>query len=310
MKDPFVRSPRLVDPADNIVQQARQGSIAAIVQVLNDNLTDLGVRTRAVFADGWLQLLCESPQAESLKMEEVVERIQSILERISPRNIRRVNVNCRIAREEQLLWLDEIRRDPDNQLLWSEPISIRRPNLFKRLLTTWRTPTGPRKVALPRRLQPSQPRNPDRDRQTLIGLVIVILVLLLGGVWAYRTWIVSLPSDSTDIPPDAPETPPETSPDTPPDTRQNTPSPPPATQADPFAQAVMLAEQASFAGQTAQSRAEWLDLAAKWQRAADLMAEVPPDDSRYRTARDRTQLYRQNSQVAQQRAEQVDQVTD
>lgn len=297
-----MRSPRLVDPADNIVQQARQGSIAAIVQVLNDNLTDLGVRTRAVFADGWLQLLCESPQAEGLKMEEVVERIQSILESISPRNIRRVNVNCRVAREDQLLWLDEIRRDPENQLLWSEPISIRRPNLFKRLLTTWRTPTSPRKVALPRRLQPSQPRSPNRDRQTLIGAVIVVIVLLLGGFWAYRTWIVSLPSDSTDIPPEEPVTSPGTSP--------NTSPPPPATQGDPFAQAVTLAEQASFAGQTAQSRAEWLDLAAKWQRAADLMAEVPPDDSRYSTARDRTQLYRQNSQVAQQRAEQVDQATD
>ncbi|MGM0456794.1 MAG: hypothetical protein ACQERW_11600 [Cyanobacteriota bacterium] len=298
MKDPFVRSPRLVDPADNIVQQARQGSIAAIVQVLNDNLTDLGVRTRAVFADGWLQLLCESPQADGLKMEEVVERIQSILESVSPRNIRRVNVNCRVAREDQLLWLDEIRRDPENQLLWSEPISIRRPNLFKRLLTTWRTPTGPRKVALPRRLQPSQPRNPERDRQTLIGAVIVVIALLLGGFWAYRTWIVSLPSESTDIPPQEPETP------------QTDPSPPPATQSDPFAQAVSLAEQASLAGQTAQSRAEWLDLAAKWQRAADLMAEVPSDDSRYPTARDRTQLYRQNSRVAQQRAEQVDQATD
>ncbi|WP_206043869.1 hypothetical protein [Geitlerinema sp. P-1104] len=298
MKDPFVRSPRGVDPADNIVQQARQGSIAAIVQVLNDNLTDLGVRTRAVFADGWLQLLCESPQAQSLDIDEVVERIQDLLESISPRNIRRVNVNCRVAREEQLLWLDEIRRDPENQLLWSKAVSIRRPNLVKRLLSSQRQPTSPRKVALPRRLQPSQPRNQDRDRQVLIGSIVFILVLLLGGVWAYRTWIVSLPSDSTDLPADDPSTP------------GDTPPPPPPPQVDSFAQAVTLAEQASFAGQTAESRAEWLDLAAKWQRAADLMAQVPPDDSRYQTARDRTQLYRQNSQVAQQRAERVEQTDD
>ncbi|WP_159788453.1 hypothetical protein [Sodalinema gerasimenkoae] len=298
MKDPFVRSPRGVDPADNIVQQARQGSIAAIVQVLNDNLTDLGVRTRAVFAEGWLQLLCESPQAQGLDIDEVVERIQELLESISARNIRRVNIYCRVAREEQLLWLDEIRRDPENQLLWSKSISIRRPNLVQRLLNPQRRPTGPRKVALPRRLQPSQPRNPERDRQLLIGSIIFILVLLLGGIWAYRTWISSLPSDSTDLPADDPSTPNDTSP------------PPPPPQLDAFAQAVTLAEQASFAGQTAETRAEWLDLAAKWQRAADLMAQVPPDDSRYQTARDRTQLYRQNSQVAQQRAEQVEQTDD
>lgn len=299
MKDPFVRSPRGVDPADNIVQQARQGSIAAIVQVLNDNLTDLGVRTRAVFAEGWLQLLCESPQAQSLDIDEVVERIQDLLEGISPRNIRRVNVNCRVAREEQLLWLDEIRRDPENQLLWSKSISIRRPNLLKRLLNAQRQPASPRKVALPRRLQPSQPRSQDRDRQLLIGSLIFILVLLLGGIWAYQTWISSLPSDSTDLPADDPSTPNETS-----------PPPPPPTQVDSFAQAVNLAEQASFAGQTAETRAEWLDLAAKWQRAADLMAQVPSEDPRYQTARDRTQLYRQNSQVAQQRAEQVEQTDD
>ncbi|TVR16541.1 MAG: hypothetical protein EA395_00255 [Phormidium sp. GEM2.Bin31] len=250
------------------------------------------MRTRAVFAEGWLQLLCESPQARGLNVDEVVERIQELLESISARNIRRVNVYCRVAREEQLLWLDEIRRDPENQLLWSKSISIRRPNLVQRLLNPQRRPTGPRKVALPRRLQPSQPRNPERDRQILIGSIIFILVLLLGGIWAYRTWISSLPSDSTDLPADDPS------------------PPPPPPQVDSFAQAVTLAEQASFAGQTAETRAEWLDLAAKWQRAADLMAQVPPDDPRYQTARDRTQLYRQNSQVAQQRAQQVEQTDD
>ena len=255
------------------------------------------MRTRAVFAEGWLQLLCESPQAQSLDVDEVVERIQTLLESISPRSIRRVNVNCRVAREEQLLWLDEIRRDPENQLLWSKSISIRRPNLLKRALSHQRQPAGPRKVALPRRLQPSQPRNQDRDRQLLMGSLILILLLLLGGVWLYRTWMAASPPDSTDLPADDPPTPAETS-----------PAPPP--QVDPFAQAVTLAEQASFAGQTAESRAEWLDLAAKWQRAADLMAQVPPEDSRYQTARDRTQLYRQNSQVAQQRAEGVEQPDD
>jgi hypothetical protein len=48
------------DPMDDIAQQARQGSVAAIIQTLNEQLVDVGIRTRAVLADGILQLLCEA----------------------------------------------------------------------------------------------------------------------------------------------------------------------------------------------------------------------------------------------------------
>ena len=47
----------MVDSIENITKQARQGSVAAIIQVLNDKLADSGVRTRAIFEDGVLQLL-------------------------------------------------------------------------------------------------------------------------------------------------------------------------------------------------------------------------------------------------------------
>jgi hypothetical protein len=73
---------------------------------------------------------------------------------------------------------------------------------------------------------------------------------------------------------------------------------------DPFAQAVRLAEQASTAGKTIQTSAQWLDVAAKWERASDLMKAVKPDDQRYKTAQDRMKLYRQNSEAAQKQATQ------
>lgn len=307
MKDPFARSSHRVDPADNIVQQARQGSIAAIVQVLNDNLTDVGVRTRAVFADGWLQLLCESPQADRLDRDTVVDRIRSLLEQISPRNIRRLNLYCRIAREDQLLWLDEIRRDPETQLLWSEKVVLRRPNPIKRAIAALKTPSSPRPVALPKKIAVSKPRNRDRFQQGLIGGAILAVLLVIGGGWAYQTWLAdSSGSESlteTDSEPNLDNA--EPSAEDPAAPTAATPTPTATPTPDPFAQAVALAEQASIAGQTAQTRAQWLDLAAKWQRAADFMAQVPPDDPRYETARDRTQVYRQNSDVAQQRAEMV-----
>ena len=47
----------VTNPANDIRKQAHQGSVAAIIQVLNQELSDLGVRTRAVYDGGLLQLL-------------------------------------------------------------------------------------------------------------------------------------------------------------------------------------------------------------------------------------------------------------
>src|SRR5919199_56521 len=143
---------KIQDPMDDIARQARQGSVAAIIQTLNEQLADVGVRTRAVFAGGMLQLLCEAAIPEQLEQSVLVGKIRQILEEIAPRNIRRVKINSRIVREQQLLWLEEIMRDPENQLLWSEQIVLAKPNLFKQLLesrknhqtTSRKKPTWPK----------------------------------------------------------------------------------------------------------------------------------------------------------------------
>ena len=115
------------NPATETFGQARQGSVAAIIQVLNEQLSTLGIRTRAVVADGMLQLLCEAASPEQLTKDTVVERVRTELETISPQRIKKVKINSRIVREDQLLWLEEINRDPENALLWSEVITLKRP---------------------------------------------------------------------------------------------------------------------------------------------------------------------------------------
>jgi hypothetical protein len=72
---------------------------------------------------------------------------------------------------------------------------------------------------------------------------------------------------------------------------------------DPFAASVRLANQASVAGKTATTSTQWLSLAAKWQRASDLMAQVSPSHSRYQEAQIRTKLYKKFSEAAQEEAE-------
>ena len=127
----------MTSAVNDIVKQANQGSVAAIIQVLNEKLADSGVRTRAIFADNVLQILCEAATAEQLEPSELIGQIRHTLEAIAPRNIRRVNINSRIVREQQLLWLDEISRDPESQLLWSQEITLNKPNIFRHLLNEW-----------------------------------------------------------------------------------------------------------------------------------------------------------------------------
>ncbi|MCG8362376.1 MAG: hypothetical protein MJA27_03465, partial [Pseudanabaenales cyanobacterium] len=104
----------MIKSINDISSQARQGSVAAIIQVLNEQLADAGIRTRAFLAQNSLQLLCEAAQPEQLEQTVVVERVRQILESISPRHIRRVKIYSRIVREHQLLWLEEVTHDAEN----------------------------------------------------------------------------------------------------------------------------------------------------------------------------------------------------
>lgn len=290
----------MTNEANDIYKQAKNGSVAAIIQVLNEKLTDAGVRTRAVFEDGMLQLLCEGQTLDQLEQPVLVERIRYILESISPRNIRKVNIYSRIVREQQLLWLDEINRDRENQVLWSEIITLKQPNFFKRLQDDWanrstdtsrteKPPTPPQRTS-------SKWREKRQFQRGLVGGIIASCLLLLGGWFLYNRLIggdlqpVEVSANPEQVP--APAASPQSARIT--------------TKADdPFADAVRLAERTSQSTQTAKTSAEWLALAAQWQKASDLMAQVETADTRYKTAQDRVGSYRKNSEVALEKARQV-----
>lgn len=289
----------MTNPIDDIARQARQGSVASIIQILNDELAQVGVRARAVFADGVLQLLCEAATPQLLEESSLVDRVQEILERISPHNIRRVNINSRLVREHQLLWLEEISRDPENQLLWSQEIKLRKPNLFKRLATAHQERQAlSGKRALPRMAVPLSMQQPQQFQRGIVG-GISLTVLLLAAAAAIHKGLNSQVPNSTQATTQAVATgaPSEAKPAL--KISKETVN----SAVDSFAQAVRVAEQAANEGKTAQSREDWLVVAAKWQQASDLMAAVPSKHPRYTTAVNRTALYRQNSDKAQQEAQ-------
>ncbi len=289
----------MTNPIDDIARQARQGSVASIIQILNDELAQVGVRARAVFAEGVLQLLCEAATPQLLEQSSLVDRVQEILEGISPHNIGRVNINSRLVREHQLLWLEEISRDPQNQLLWSQEIKLRKPNLFKRLATDhYERQAQAGKRALPRMAVPRSMQEPRQFQRGIVG-GISLTVLLLAAVAAIYKGLNSQEQGSTQATTQAVANvaPSEAKPAL--KISKETVN----SAVDSFAQAVRVAEQAANDSKTAQSREDWLVVAAKWQQASDLMAAVPSKHPRYTTALNRTALYRQNSDKAQQGAQ-------
>lgn len=290
----------MVNSVNDIAKQARRGSVSAIIQILNEKLADSGVRTRAIFEDGILQLLCEAPTLEQLEKEALVNRIQHLLEAIAPRNIRRVKINSRIVREQQLLWLDDINRDPESQLLWSETITLARPNPLKSLAEDLkaRKDDGDRPpLPKPSPLRPIRERN-QFWRGILVGGIGLALLLLLWQLTQRREAVIA------DAPPAAPPASPAASPASPsPAPASPTPAAPPAGAGDPFAAAVRIAEANARLGQSADTPAEWLEIATRWQQASDLMKQIPAADGRYATAQDRIQLYQQYSEVALQEAQ-------
>ncbi len=273
-----------MDSVNDIFRQAHQGSVAAIIQVLNDKLADSGVRTRAIFANGILQLLCEAPTEAQLDQTLLTDRVRKILEAIEPRSVRRVNINSRIVREQQLLWLEEISRDPDGQVLWSKEITLARKNPLKRFLTDWRTDRL-ESLDRPRSISPHLIREKRQFTKGIVGGLGLSAGLLLAG-WGVYTWQTGR---SLLVPASQPK-----------DAARESESvikPEP----DNFATAVRLAERASEIGKTAQTPDQWRNLADTWGKASILMGTVPASDKRYAIALDRTALYRRYEESALQK---------
>ena len=288
----------MTNPIDDIARQARQGSVASIIQILNDELAQVGVRARAVFAEGVLQLLCEAATPQLLEQSSLVDRVQEILEGISPHNIGRVNINSRLVREHQLLWLEEISRDSENQLLWSQEIKLRKPHLFKRLATAhYERQAQAGKRALPRMAVPRSMQKPQQFQRGIVG-GISLTVLLLAAAAAIYKGLNSPEFNSTQATTQAVAAAPSEEKPALKNSKETVNS-----AVDSFPQAVRVAEQAANDSKTAQSREDWLVVAAKWQQASDLMAAVSSKHPRYTTALNRTALYRENSDKAQQEAQ-------
>ena len=287
----------VTNPANDIRKQAHQGSVAAIIQVLNQELSDLGVRTRAVYDGGLLQLLCEADTPAQLDQEMLPDRIKEILELLSPRGVRRVNINSRIVREQQLLWLDEVNREPE-KLLWYKEVNLVRPNFLKTMMEDIQDSMSNRSDQIGGPSARQQREKKQFWRGIIGGIGATTALLVLGwGVFS----LMNKPSETTSTTSNLAK-PPETKP---PETKPPEAKPPEAKLTDSpegFSTAVRLAEESAALGSKAQTPADWQTIADKWGKASELMAQVPPSDKNYTIAQDRTTRYKNNQEAALSKA--------
>lgn len=272
-----------VTSTSDVLDQARSGSITAIIQILNERLAEIGVRARAMDEGGRLQLLCEAAQEDHLAEAILAPQVQQILNEIAPWGIGRVRIYSRLVQEQKLLWLKEVKENPD-ELLWTKEFKLNPPPLMRRMWGDWVRNREKTKERSLKRIREGNKQQLSFNWAVLASLVAAgaagTVALASFTIWSERELpMFSLGNKTTE--PEAEEE---------------------ALASDPFTEAVRIAEKAGIDGKTAASSAEWLDLAARWQKASDYMAQVGEDDKRYPAANERVTSYQNNRDAALRKA--------
>lgn len=286
----------MTNQTNDIFIQAHRGSVAAIIQILNEQLATLGIRIRAIFSDGVLQVLCEAPQVEQLEKSNLVEQVRETLEKISPRNIQQVKINSRIIQEQKILWLEDITREPENQFLWSQKITLAKPNIFQQIANIFQK-NEPKQIKIPlyKSVYSTGMQKPNQFQPDVIGIFFLSLLMLTLGIqinrWLNFSGLEPIPASENTVSQSLSPT------------TQRSPEDTEAKSKAAFTQAVRLAQKAVAEGKTAQSQEKWMAIAKTWQQAAELMASVSPNYSRYDVAVNRAELYQKYSDIAKKEAE-------
>ncbi|MCL2933408.1 MAG: hypothetical protein MGG11_14500 [Trichodesmium sp. MAG_R03] len=288
----------MTNQINDTFMQARHGNIIAIIQIMNEQLAKLGVRIRAIFSDGVLQVLCEASEVQQLKKSSIVEEVKEILETISPHNIQQVRINSRVVQEQQLLWLEDITRETTNKLLWSQTIILTQPNILKKIANNFykNKPTAI-KIPLSKSIYAKGVQKLNQSQLDVIGIFFLSLLMLILGIQINKWLNLSGVSQMNALENAASQSPSFTN-------KKSSEEIEPKSKAA-FTQAVRLAQKAVADGKVAHSQEEWMAIAKAWQQAAELMASVSPSYSRYDIAVDRAEVYQKHSDIAKKEAEKI-----
>jgi hypothetical protein len=324
----------------NLRQLAEQGNPEAIASIFNQFFQRKGlqdVQATAERTDGWLYLSLQAPQVPNQDM--FVKTIRQGMERIGCDQIHTVQVEGYQTGTETPGWREQIQLqsadlsvfeqyDPESETPADSPPASAPATLSENLPSEAEPDEFPTATeedsSSPGDTGDTEPAIRKRRRSLLpiLGILLLLVLAAIGAMYARlipgwpANWPRPIPLDlsaTSDSDPEPAAEPPATTPPTPeaspspaasPEPSPS-PEPTPEPTPDPWTQGVNTAIEAANLAQNAESQSDWNQVQQLWQQAANFMANVPQNHPQYETAQQKVSQYRQNAEIAGQRAAQA-----
>lgn len=318
--------------SNNLRELAKQGDPKIISSIINHSLQKKGINVQVTRDNGCLEVTLESDQVAN-QQAPLVEFIKTGIVKLGVESIHTVKVYGIQSGDRQPVWEDEILlgTPPISDLPDFEEISdledIPQPvdeldrEEFEADYETetdedyyeegeYDTETEYEEneedeEEISPQLQPQKKKTP-----LILAILLLILLVPLATLAALHFGgIFPLPflSGSTSENTEANDPDDSSKPEISPENTEASESPKTndsgATVSDPWYFAVTSAQSAAQKAQTAQTKSEWNAVANDWQKAVDLMKEVPESNPNYQTAQTKVLEYQNYLDVAKQKAD-------
>lgn len=319
--------------SNNLRELAKQGDPKVISEIINHSLQKKGINVQVARDNGCLEVTLESNQVSN-QQAALVEFIKTGIVKLGVESIHTIKVYGVQAGDETPVWEEEILlgTPPDNPIPEMEEISEAEDfpepldELDEEVEADYETETEEDyddegeydeeeieydEGETEEEEEESQPQ-PQKKKTPLI-LAILLLILLvpvatLAALHFSGIYVLPFLSGSKSEETKADTTDSSTSTASPPDSQASAspkPTKSPTTVSDPWYFAVTNAQSAAKKAQTAKTQSEWNAVANDWQKAVDLMKEVPQSHPNYQKAQEKIPEYQNNFDIAKQRAAQA-----
>ncbi|NEQ73240.1 MAG: hypothetical protein F6K23_09215 [Okeania sp. SIO2C9] len=323
--------------SNNLRELAKQGDPKIISSIINHSLQKKGINVQVTRDNGCLEVTLESDQVAN-QQAPLVEFIRTGIVKLGVESIHTVKVYGIQTGDQQPVWEDEIilgtppKSDlPDFEEERPDLEDIQQPidhidhldpeeveadyetetdeDYYQEGEYDEETEYEETEYEENEEEISQQPQAQKKKTPLILRILLLILLVSLGTLAAFHfSGIFPFPYLS-DSKPENTETndPGSSQPET--SSEDTETSPPPKTNdsgstvSNPWYFAVTSAQSAAKKAQTAQTKSEWNAVANDWQKAVDLMKEVPESNPNYQTAQIKVLEYQNYLDVANQKAD-------
>lgn len=319
-------------PPNNLRELAKQGDPKVISSIINHSLQKKGINVQVAKDNGCLEITLESDRVSHQK-PALVEFIRTGIVKLGVESIHTIKVYGVETGDQTPVWEEEIilGTPPINSIPEIEDISEEKfpESLDEETEEDYEDYEDAQNYETEadedyeddqdydeeehdeedeeQLSQTSQPQN--KKTPLILAILLLIIVVPVAALAALHfSGIYVLPflgqSNSETTTTDTPDTAESSTPKaSPPDTQTSESSKP--ANADPWYNAVSSAQSAAQKAQTAKTNADWNAVVSDWQKAVELMKEVPESNPNYQKAQTKIPEYQNYLDIAKQRSAQA-----